>query len=232
MRAALRSMKTWLSADAAELRRFIAKHLPATLTGIGYDIGCGNTPYGPALTARAPGLRMVNIDLHPAASVAIVADMCQLPVSEGSAVLVTFFESLQYAAAPERALAEARRVLNTDGMLLWAYPFLYPEGPDHSLSRWTAEGARRQVERAGFTVVGEGRRGGGALFLCSLAAGAMIRTIPGWRDMHASPWRRALATLIGLPWQVLGHFALMLDRRTTHPAHYVGGIVLARRSGD
>jgi SAM-dependent methyltransferase len=232
MRAAWRAAKTWLSADAAELRRFVTDNLPSTLTGIGYDIGAGYAPYGPALVAKAPGLQMVNIDLHSGPSVSIVADMCQLPVSDSSAALATFFESLQYAAEPEQALAEARRVLRPDGVLLWAYPFLYPEGPDHSLYRWTAEGARRLVERAGFTVIAEATRGGAVLFLFTLAAGFMIRAIPGWRGMHASPWRRAAATLVWLPWQFLGRLALLIDRLNRRPAHYIGGVVLARRKGD
>lgn len=231
MRAVFRSAMRWLAPDAAELRRFVRGHLPATLTGTGYDIGSGNAPHADILRAQAPGLRMVAVDIEPSPAVAVVADMCRLPVADASAALVTFFESLQYADFPAVALAEARRILHPGGMLLLAYPFLYPEGPDRSLHRWTAEGARRMVEAAGFTVTAEATRGGTGMFVCLLGAGLMLRAIPGWRALPRSRWRKVAAALVWLPWQVLGRFALLLDRRIAKPPYYVGGIVLARRSG-
>lgn len=144
----------WLAAIAAD---DVGGWIAATPAGGAVlDIGCGNQWPRERLPATC---RYVGID-HPRSAAwygtrpAVFADAHALPFAAGSVDTVLMLDVLEHLRDPERALAEVRRVLRSEGRLVLQVPFLYPvhDAPnDHA--RWTAYGQRHLAERAGFEVV-------------------------------------------------------------------------------
>jgi SAM-dependent methyltransferase len=94
------------------------------------DVACG-TGYGTAiLAASASSAAGVDIDeatveyaraRHPGPTFS-VADAAALPFGDGSFDLVVSFETIEHVPDPERVLAELRRVLTHDGLLVVSTP--------------------------------------------------------------------------------------------------------------
>lgn len=144
----------WLAAISADdIGAWIAATPPGTAV---LDIGCGGQwPRG----RLPPSCSYVGID-HPASAAwygtrpSAFADAHALPFADGSLGTVLMLDVLEHLHDPERAVAEARRVLAPGGRLVLQVPFLYPvhDAPnDHT--RWTPFGQRRLAERAGFEIV-------------------------------------------------------------------------------
>lgn len=231
--ATLRRVRTAFSPGDRITRAFLLRHGSDEATGCWVDIGAGTAPFAHVLK----GWRYIALDVTRHHATDIIADAQTLPLADGCADLSTLLESLQYVPAPDAALREVRRVLKPGGRVIVRFPFLYPEGPDHSLHRWTVEGMRVLLGRNGFSVEAEARLGGPFLLICLEMGEFILRLVPGWRHLGQSRgWPRALlavtANAILLPWQVLGLAAMMLDRLVPNPAHYQGAIVMARRDGN
>lgn len=213
---------------------FLRRHGLSGAPGRWIDIGAGSAPFA----HFAPDWQYVAIDLDRRPTTSLIADGQALPLADGCADLCTLLESLQYMPDPDLALTEARRLLRPGGRLVLRYPFLYPEGPDHSLHRWTAEGMRQLLQRNGFIVREETRLGGPFLLICLEIGEFALRLCPGWRRLgQGQGWRRRSRAIITnalmLPWLLLGHGALLLDRcLVRNPAHYQGGVMLAERNDD
>ena len=114
------------------LQRLAYLHRPVSR---GLDLGCGTGRGSVALKARFPDARVVSLDLSgrmlTQASGAIgkeggmflvQGDLGRLPFPAGSADLIYCNLALQWAADFGAALAEWRRVLRPDGMLLFSVP--------------------------------------------------------------------------------------------------------------
>ncbi len=105
-------------------RRFfdlVARHVRALSPATVLDAGCGEGFVAEALAARLPGVAMTAVDVDPAAvafaqarsrgGVAYgVASLDALPFDDGAFDVVVCTEVLEHLAAPDRALAELRRV--------------------------------------------------------------------------------------------------------------------------
>jgi SAM-dependent methyltransferase len=119
------------------------------------DVGCGNGQYIPAL--RAGGARVVGIDLSAGMLGAItdpppviVGDAESLPLHDGCADVIVQAHMLYHVPDPNRAVAEAARVLGTAGRLLVA-----TNGPGHLQELedvWRAVLAGRQAGAGGADV--------------------------------------------------------------------------------
>lgn len=117
------------------------------------DFGCAESPYQPLLGPRFR--RYVRADLpgNPRADVTIDIDG-HLPLPDASIDVVLSTQVLEHVAVPAAYLAEARRVLRPGGRLLLSTHGAWKYHPDPvDLWRWTREGLRVEVERAGFRVV-------------------------------------------------------------------------------
>lgn len=242
--ALYRHLQTIMVPERHMVRRFIATHLPgaAPAGGLMLDIGAGTAPFAPALTAAAPGLHHVALDHISNDGTAVVADALALPFPPDSVGLACYFQVLAHLPAPERALAEARRVLMPGGCLLISYPLLCPEGRSRDLWRWTLPGMEHLLDRAGFDIVAQEAQGGiTSYFVATLAlipGRLLVAHRQGWRSGRnaGDALRLGLAFLLSLPFHLLGFPAWLVDRWCDpKPAFYIGGMVLARRregSGD
>lgn len=114
---------------------------------------------GTARSARAwIPVERVTLDCGAARGVDLVADIEDLsgiPAGAFGSVICT--EVLEHVVAPDRALAELRRVTRPGGTLLLSVPWLYPFHPcPLDLRRFTLQGLVHVIEGAGWTVDEQG----------------------------------------------------------------------------
>lgn len=138
----LRGMRRIIDRLAADIAR-------PGLTAI--DFGCGERPYESLFTGRGVGYR--GADLGDAAEMHISAGGI-LDAPDRSAGLMLSFQVLEHVRDLDTYLAEARRVLADDGLMLlsthgtWLY---HPHPEDHR--RWTREGLLGDISARGFEVI-------------------------------------------------------------------------------
>lgn len=115
------------------------------------DFGCGEKPYESLFVSR--GLTYRGADLGDGADIRILPDG-RLDAPNGSADVVLSFQVLEHVRDLDTYLAEARRVLADDGVMLlsthgtWLY---HPHPEDHR--RWTREGLVNDLATRGFDVI-------------------------------------------------------------------------------
>ncbi len=94
--------------------------------------------------------RYVNID--PATKPDFLASADLLPLPNHDANFILLAETIEHLEFPEKALAEAHRILRSGGKLVLTVPFLYPvHGDPYDFQRWTPEKFRRELGRLGFS---------------------------------------------------------------------------------
>ncbi|MFX8335645.1 methyltransferase domain-containing protein, partial [Acinetobacter baumannii] len=76
------------------------------------------------------------VDLAPAPELTLVADAARMPLADDVAGAATLFQVLQHVETPSAVLAEMRRVLSPQGVLLITYPSMLPQGASRDLWRW------------------------------------------------------------------------------------------------
>ncbi|MGH9966917.1 MAG: class I SAM-dependent methyltransferase [Pyrinomonadaceae bacterium] len=110
---------------------------------LGLNVGAGSTDLHPA---------MINVDLGLGPAIHCCAKAEQLPFASESFSLVMSQETLEHVRDPDSALREMNRVLRRNGTLYCQVPFIigYHPGPT-DFWRFSKEGIREVVERAGFT---------------------------------------------------------------------------------
>ena len=77
------------------------------------------------------------------------------PSSDGRIRLIALSSSvLEHVIDPGTYLAECRRVLTEDGLLILSTHGVWPYHPDpHDLWRWTSEGLKYLIQGSGFSVI-------------------------------------------------------------------------------
>jgi SAM-dependent methyltransferase len=96
------------------------------------------------LRPHFPGLEYIGCDLEPGPGVDRIEDAERLRFADGAAGAVLLLEVLEHLRRPERALAEARRVLRGDGLLVVSVPTSYRlHGFPADYWRFTASGLAR-----------------------------------------------------------------------------------------
>jgi SAM-dependent methyltransferase len=142
---------------------YIIRELPARLEDLARDLhcppqgrvldyGCADIPYRrffpdavEYLAADIPGNPDATVIINPGGTV---------PVDDESVDVVLSTQVLEHVADPALYLSECRRVLRPEGRLLLSTHGLMVYHPDPvDLWRWTCEGLRDVVERAGLRVV-------------------------------------------------------------------------------
>jgi SAM-dependent methyltransferase len=88
-----------------------------------------------------PGRTYIGCDIRRGPGVDCIGDAEHLSFADRSVGCVMLLETLEHLAYPHRALAEARRVLTDDGLMLVSVPFSYPlHGFPTDYWRFTASG--------------------------------------------------------------------------------------------
>jgi ubiquinone/menaquinone biosynthesis C-methylase UbiE len=114
------------------------------------DVACG-TGYGSEILSEA-GANVTAVDVSESALVAVSArlrdnatvlrgDIRDLPLSDNSFDLVVCWETIEHIQEGDRALAEIKRVLRPDGILLVSSPNprVYPPGNDFHVHEYTPQ---------------------------------------------------------------------------------------------
>lgn len=123
------------------------------------DIGCGRSPYKKRLLNSVDSYTGLD---HPKSSRLYhaeqkpdyYADAQSLPFKKSSFDTVILFQVLEYLAKPEKAIKEATRVLNKNGILILTTPFLYPRHDGNlDLIRLTKSGVDKLFKEAGLEVI-------------------------------------------------------------------------------
>lgn len=116
------------------------------------DYGCGNKPYEPLF--RGKFREFIGADFPGNAQAQLtVGPRGELPVADGTIDCVLSTQVLEHVEDPSLYLTEAYRVLKPEGSLvlsthgIWRY---HPDPTDYW--RWTIDGLRRQITRAGFDI--------------------------------------------------------------------------------
>jgi ubiquinone/menaquinone biosynthesis C-methylase UbiE len=139
------------------------------------DVPCGTGELARRLLAHWPGLQITGADLSPAMLEAarskddlrrvawVEADVADLPLPDRAFDWVVCANSFHYFPAPERALAELRRVLRLGASLVlvdWCDDYLscklcslWLRWTDPAFHRtYSLRGCRQLLDRAGFTI--------------------------------------------------------------------------------
>jgi SAM-dependent methyltransferase len=121
------------------------------------DLGCGTRPYEPLFQGRAAEYIGVDIGKNSRADVVLTPGQ-PVPLPNGTADVVISSQVLEHVVDVQDYLAECRRLLKPDGLLLlsthgfWLY---HPYPID--VRRWTCWGLKHDIEKQGFRV--EDQRG-------------------------------------------------------------------------
>ena len=92
-------------------------------------------------------------DIFEAPHIDYVSPLDQIPVENGFFDTIICNAVLEHVENPEEVLAEFARVCKPGGTLYLCVPFLQPEHLDPTdYQRYTIDGLKREVERAGFAV--------------------------------------------------------------------------------
>ena len=84
----------------------------------------------------------------------VFADAARLPFPDQSLEYVTCLEVLEHVQDPGAVVAEIARVLRPGGRAWISMPFLYPvHDAPHDYQRYTADGIRRDLARAGLAPI-------------------------------------------------------------------------------
>jgi ubiquinone/menaquinone biosynthesis C-methylase UbiE len=122
------------------------------------DAACG-TGYGSLILAEVAARSVTGIDISAEAvnaaketlgqsGTAVLGDIAELPFEDDSFDLVVCLETVEHVADAAAVVAEFRRVLRDDGVLLVSSPNpgVYPEGNEHHVHEYSPEELTKLLE--------------------------------------------------------------------------------------
>jgi SAM-dependent methyltransferase len=176
------------------------RHLPelgAIGGGVVLDVGCADQWVRKRLAA---GADYVSLDypaigaVRYAATPRVFGDAQALPIRSASVDAVTMLEVIEHLPDPDKALAEAHRVLRPGGILVLSAPFAYPlHDQPHDYRRFTPHGLAWMLSRHGFQA-GPARPVGGTIAAAALGLNLAIAAAIG-----AAMQRSLLASALLVP---------------------------------
>ncbi len=129
---------------------------------------------------------VTNVDIEKYPGVSILADVCAVPLPDGSVSRIISNTVLEHVRNPVAAVREMHRLLEKGGMAYITIPFMYPfHSSPNDYYRWTREGARELFDD--FEIVEIGVRAGpfSALdaYLCHLTGVIFSFGSPGLNSL-------------------------------------------------
>jgi len=195
------------------------------------DIGAADRWIEPLLPETAS---YIALDYPPTGKVLygakphVFGDAAQLPFDDDCFDVVTCLEVLEHVANPEQVLTEIARVLKAGGRAWVSMPFLYPlHDAPFDFQRYTEYGLRRDMQRAGLTVVslrksGHAIRTAGLLACLAIAGGAYARS--DWKRWIFLPFASVgvlvinlMAWLASLVWPDWSHMGMGYELEVRKP---------------
>jgi SAM-dependent methyltransferase len=133
----------------SDLKLFLDRYQAETFKQL-LDYGCGGSPYRALFKVdkyiRADYTACEGIDL-------LIGDDGVLKLSDGCCDAVLSTQVLEHVFSPQKYLGEALRVLTPNGKLILTTHGMWEDHAcPYDFWRWTADGLRREVEKAGFKV--------------------------------------------------------------------------------
>ena len=215
----------WQWLPSRLLNRDFKTHLPK-LTGSVLDIGCGQKPYLPLMGSVR---EYVGADVVSGPTVDVVFTPNQplpLPDERFDAVLIT--QVMEFVDRPHALVAEIRRVLKPNGIVIATFPFIFQEHGPFDLVRYSGNAV--QGVFAGFSPLHVKRQGGvgsslGILFLNwlnqSLNLNVVLRLL---RPLFLPIWL-PLCLVINL-------ICLVLDACDRTASYYSNVFAMLRKDSD
>lgn len=119
----------------------------AQLNGRILDIGCGNLLDRLGFT---PGSEYIGVDIQESKYTTLIADIHKLPFKDGTFDSCICNAVLEHVVEPGIALQECNRILRDGGVLWLSVPFLQHIHSDWDYRRFTDQGLRYEINKAGF----------------------------------------------------------------------------------
>lgn len=115
------------------------------------DYGCGGSPYRSFFPNAT--YHRADYSCTPSVDFTLEANGLLPAISDGSYDMVLSTQVLEHVSDPHCYLAESHRVLRRGGKLILTTHGTFPDhGCPHDYWRWTADGLKLSLERAGFKV--------------------------------------------------------------------------------
>ena len=140
-----------LTALRLQLEKVIQNHVTKR-RGELIDYGCGNMPYRPLFEAHVDHYLGFDLDGNEMAD-GLLDEHGVMQREDTSTDFVLSSQVLEHVVSPTDYLAESRRVLKDDGLLIlsthgtWKY---HPDPTDYW--RWTCDGLKKTISEAGFEI--------------------------------------------------------------------------------
>lgn len=198
------------------------------LEGHVLDFGCGTGPYRDLLTNTHAytGLEFDSPQNRQCKKADIFYDGTYIPLENASVDSILSTQTLEHVLNPECIVAEWARILRPDSHILLTVPFMWPEHEmPHDFQRYTMNGMRLLLEKAGFAIVHQER------LLCDCRAPAQLFQAWLYDILHLGARGKImqimLTTLFFAPISLTATALAILAPKNSNS--YLDNVILARR---
>jgi SAM-dependent methyltransferase len=210
------------------VKRDHARRWCPTLHGHVVDVGCGFSPYRFLLRAAT---RYTGVEGETRYRPDVVASALRLPFADDSVDSVMLTEVLEHLPEPQAALAEAWRILKSDGRVYVTVPMTWGlHYVPHDYYRFTRFGITHLLVKSGFKVeVVEPM--GGLFTIISARLVDCLSTLLLDRPLRLLGVKKGRLRLCALPFMPFNLVAYYLSRVLDHLWHedVMGWAVVARK---
>jgi len=201
----------------------VQRHARGTLL----DVGCGTRPFAPLFRGHAQ--RYLGLDLPGSPELQpplpdVFGDAVALPFRDGAFDTVLTLSVMNLLHEPARGLAEMRRVLAPEGVLIAEFVQMAPiYAPSPDLWRFTRPGVERLLREAGLEPVE-------ILAVGHLPTEVGLAVI-GWLNrVNRGPWRVLTELPVRLLYVLVQALAALLELPCAGSHEVVAHVVVARRA--